>query len=194
MELPKEKTSTGDENLGLVGPDSFLYGTIPHHHGDLVRLLLLAAGAFIILAVPMVSVSITQTPFELLGAIILIVCASLTTPHRVFPFVVDAVVSAAGLVIYEPLAIRAYQAGELVLFVVYEALALIFVFALYFSVKTLRGLSVKQSLVLKRKSAQVRADGEEYVDPPVTLYRTNAEERRKDSRRGDMRDHGRYDD
>lgn len=194
-EMPQEKTATGDENLGLVGPDSFLFGTIPHYHGDLVRQLMLGAAALIILAIPMISkLSLLQTPLELIAAITLIVCASVTTPRRIAPFFVDAIVCAIGLVIYEPLAIAAYQGGDLVLFVVYEALALIFVFALYFSVKSIRGMTMRKEMVMQKRDVRIREDGEEYTDSPVALFPPDKEEMRQDSRSGDLRNFGRYDD
>lgn len=197
-DFPKEKTATGDENLGLVGPDSFFFGTVPHYHGDLVRQLLLSAGALIIIAVPMVSqLSLFTTPFELIGAVILIICAGMTSPLRIFPLVCDVVVSGVGLVLYEPLAISAYRSGDLVLFVVYEALALIFLFAFYFSIKTVRGMFAKRSHSRRAHAPRIRADGEEYLEPPVSslsFERDASGSERLDSRPGDMKEHGRYDD
>ena len=191
-----KRTSTGDDNLGIIGSDSFHFGSIPHYHGDIVRQLLLSAGALIIVAVPMLStISIFTTPFELAGAVLLVVCAGMTSASRAWPLVLDAMVSAVGLVVYEPLALLAYRSGDLLLFVVYEALSLLFLFALYFSIKTIRSMfSKKESFRVEKNARRVRADGEEYAEPPVALSEIVSEPQRQDSRPGDMREFGRYDD
>ncbi|NBV77393.1 hypothetical protein EBR66_04480 [bacterium] len=170
MDETQKKTTTGDENLGLVGPDSFFVGTIPYHHADLVRQMLLAAAALIILTVPLFSdISVVKTSLELMGAIVLALCGALTLPGKHIPLFVDAFVGAVGLIIYEPLAIMSYTQGDLIIFVIRESLALLFLFILFFSVKTLRTIYSRTSVVPTQQRA-IRADGEEYVGPPVVLH------------------------
>ena len=52
----------------------------------------------------------------------------------------NAIASGVGVVVYELLALNAFYSGAMIAFVEREALAIGFLFALYFSLKTLRNM------------------------------------------------------
>lgn len=122
-------------------------GRLQHYYGDVVRRLFLAAGVTILIFAPIFP------DFLPLGGLVLVLgtlafasLAGFTNPKQRWVSVVDVLVSALSLVAFESISLRSYADFPNsfgLLFVVRQGLAILFFFALYYSVKTVRGLSVK---------------------------------------------------
>jgi hypothetical protein len=114
---------------------------IPHYYGDRVRKLFLLIAAIVLIFQPMLGGFQTPLfPFELLGSIILVILAALTTPTKQLIMVANAAAAGIGMFTYELTALSAYYAGDTSLFIAREAVAVAFLFALYFSIKTVRAM------------------------------------------------------
>ncbi len=114
---------------------------IPHYYGDTVRVLFIVVLVGILAGAPLYTTALTaQLPFVVIGALVLITLAGLTNPQGHVVMIVNAVVSAFGILLFETWALLEYQNGTLLEFVVREAIAFIFMFAFYFSLKTVRAM------------------------------------------------------
>ncbi len=126
------RTSTGRE-------------TIPHYHGDTVRLLFVATVFFTFLIIPFLGhVLPFGTVFEVIAGIILILLAGLMNPHSRWVMVLSVLAAALGAVLLEGSAIAFHAKDNLSLLIAREAGALAFVVALYLAVKTLRAMNQKK--------------------------------------------------
>ncbi len=142
---------------------------VAHYYGDHVRKLFIGAAAVSLILAPFFSNYLPFTlPFEILGAIVLIVLAALTNPKNELVMLANAAAAAIGVVANETIALFAYLNGEILIFSAREALAFIFVFALYFSLKTVRAMQLGQ--IGKR-------------EPPGEFYEDYMEEKIKENRR-----------
>lgn len=114
-----------------------------HYYGDIVRRLFVAASVIILLSIPELIKAFSPTVLELIiGIIIINFLAGLTNPLQSKIAFFDALISAIGFVIFEYQAVIEYtlHGPETFLFISNQLLAFIFSFALYYSVKTLRGM------------------------------------------------------
>ncbi len=114
---------------------------IPHYHGDYVRQLMLAGVALMLIASPMyVNSYSAQIPFIVFGAIIVVGLAAITNPRRRSIFVINSAITGALAAIYGLWGLFGYPASSMTTFVLRVAIALLFLFAFYFSMKTLRAM------------------------------------------------------
>lgn len=153
---------TPDDNLGLPGTESFL-SSIPHYYGDAVRQLFLAAAALILVSAPFYA---NLTPFstmtQVFGALVLAVLAAFTSPRLRLSLLLDACVAGVGLLIYETAAINGYASGDLIIFIIRQTISILFLFALYNSIKTLRSmLSHRVSAHARSRAARIAAEAAE---------------------------------
>ena len=124
-------------------PSYSSYSTIRHYHGDIARDLLLGAAALSLIASPLYADSLkTQFPLIIAGVLASAVAAGLTDPKRRISATIDAVVSGVALVMYAGWALVNYSGENPVAFVLRMAIAIIFFFAFYFSMKTVRAFSL----------------------------------------------------
>lgn len=115
---------------------------MPHYYGDIVRRLFLAGAFLMALSLPLfwkdISLPLYITIFTVLAVD---VAAGITTPAKFWSNILNLLVSVLAVAGFEYYAVRAY--GNLpegkYFFVVNQTLALIFLAALYYSVKTVRG-------------------------------------------------------
>lgn len=119
--------------------------SLRHYYGDTVRELFLIAAVVIFLYVPFAS----RLPFAMaalatVATAALIVFAGLTNPrHRVIALI-DAAIAGLGCVFFELVAVAAYGAAGTIFsfsFLVAQFLAVDFLAAFYFSIKTVRSMS-----------------------------------------------------
>lgn len=185
--------ATGDENLGLVSPESFPFASIPHYYGDAVRELLVGAAALMLLGTPFYPdlLSIGIMP-QVAAAVIIAILAALTSPRLTSTLILDAVIAAIGLVVFESAAIDAYHDGSPSLFVLREALAVVFLFALYFSLKTVRSMfqhrvAHHHRAFIARAEAEAAEDRAEEAEKAETDAE-EARERHSASRQSDFDD------
>lgn len=117
---------------------------VRHYYGDTVRMMFVIAAVLIILSEFMGS-PFLEPVAALVIAVILVVAAGLTNPLQVSIQWVNTGLAIAGVLLFSAIALIRYQetgaaSGEsLVLFL----LVLDFIIALYFAVKTLRGVLMR---------------------------------------------------
>ena len=125
----------------LYFPKLSLGPSIPNYYGDYVRRLFIGAAVAMLVLLPFLMRYMPLTlPFEIVGIVVLIVLAALTNPKKEWIMIVNSVVAGLGVAVSETLALLAYLDGETFIFFARESLAFIFIFALYFSLKTARAM------------------------------------------------------
>lgn len=117
-----------------------------HYYGDTVRFLFLIAAVIMLISLPSFS-SIINIPIVLSVGIILVLglVAGLTNPRQKWEAIINVGVASVGFLISETQAVLVYQQNITTtlaqrFFITNLGLGLIFLIALYFAVKTLRGL------------------------------------------------------
>ena len=159
-----------DINVSDPTPVSF-FGTstfrpwpsVPHYYGDSVRQLLLGAAALMIVASPLYSDTLrVQFPPIIIGALIAAAFAALINPRDRWVVLGSAVVSGIGLAVYAMWGMAGYDTVNPVAFVLRLAVAVVFLFAFYFSMKTLRAFMLHQ--IGKRETIDEFEEPDEKID------------------------------
>lgn len=122
-------------------------GNAGHYYGDIVRRLFLAGAVIMLVTYPYYSGSIPESPIFTFFAIVLVVLfAGITNPRQRWIAVANMIIAGAAVLIFEFYGFEFYRNYDSSngLFLVNQALALIFVIAFYFSVKTLRGAAFSE--------------------------------------------------
>src|SRR3989344_2815957 len=121
----------------------FLPRNIHHYHGDIVRELFLITAVISFIAIPLWGDLLPLgTTVEVLSGILLVLLAGLTNPHGRWVLVCDAVVAGVGILLLETVAITFYFSDSFALFFFREVGAILLLFAFYYSVKTVRAMSL----------------------------------------------------
>ena len=137
----REREIFAEVEADVTVPWLYRWTKISHYYGDSVRQLFIAAAATMLIGAPFYTNNLgVELPFIVLGTVALVSVAAVTNPFKIGVISADAVAAGVGLVIFEIWALGNYQTDPLHMFVIREALALIFLFALYFSTKTLRSM------------------------------------------------------
>ncbi|MEK7133944.1 MAG: hypothetical protein AAB804_02640 [Patescibacteria group bacterium] len=119
--------------------------SIPHYYGDAARQLMLGAAALMLIASPLYGNSLRlEFPFIVVGALIAATFAALTNPRDLWVSVGDAVVSGVGVVAYATWGIFEYDVINPIAFVLRLVVGVLFLFAFYFSMKTVRAFLLRQ--------------------------------------------------
>jgi len=147
--MSDDNDSAGDPNVTEESPQYFpalrIGPSVPHYYGDYVRQIFMLAGAAMLILAPfLVSRAPALLPFEIGGAIALVCLAALTNPKKQWVMLANALAAGAGVIVFEALAIAAYSSGNWLAFVGLETVTIAFLFALYFSIKTLRAMVLGQ--------------------------------------------------
>ncbi len=119
---------------------------IPHYHGDAVRALFVLAALTLIVAQSTGAQLPLSTAGAVVGAVVLVVAAGVTNPTQRWIHWTNAFLAALGTLLFGTTVIEKYQAGVNTVsasFIFLEALALISLIALYFTVRTLRGIVLR---------------------------------------------------
>lgn len=114
---------------------------IKHYYGDVVRYLFLAAGILMLLTLPIFQGFIgLPVIFSILAIAGLGIAAGLTNPQQFISAAVNFSFSVIGFVAFAYSSVVAYQSTDITdkFLLTNVILAAIFLFALYFSMKTLR--------------------------------------------------------
>ncbi len=118
-----------------------------HYYGDSVRLIFLVSGLVMLCSFPFFAPLIgIPVVVSILSIIALVILGGLLSPVSQFMFYVSSVVPIAGFILFEYYAYYTYITLpatiplHLYFFWVNQFLALMFFFATYLSVKTLRGM------------------------------------------------------
>ena len=140
MDAPQEMP-THDINIPWI----YQWAPISHYYGDTVRQLLVAAAVLMLIAAPFYTDDLhVEMPFIIVACLVLVGVSALTSPIKQNIMSADAVVSGVGLVIFEYWAIHGYTSESAIQFIIRQVLALVFLFAFYYSTKTLRSMILKQ--------------------------------------------------
>lgn len=139
----------GDDDGGLnvreespYMPDLAPGPRISHYYGDYVRQIFMGSAAVMLIFSPFLSGEFPAAlPFEIGGALIIAILGALSNPARQISMLANAIAAGIGVVVYELLALNAFYAGAMIAFIEREALVIAFLFALYFSLKTLRNMA-----------------------------------------------------
>lgn len=114
---------------------------IPHYYGDAVRKCFLVSGCVMLFLIPVYSSALPGLlPIAIAGAVVLVFLAALTNPRKSWVMGANALVSGAGVVFCAMIALMAWESGEMIIFFANQILALVFLFSLYYSVKTVRAM------------------------------------------------------
>jgi hypothetical protein len=117
-----------------------------HYYGDVVRALFLAACVVMLVGLP-AFLGYTRVPtlVSVLAVLLLGCAAGLTNPNQFRTAVLNAVLSVVGFVVFEAFAVIAYGSTESFLFLAANVcLGFIFIAAVYYSVKTVRGAYMRE--------------------------------------------------
>lgn len=126
---------------------------VPHYYGDIVRQLFLVSAAVMLVAAPFYADTLSlELPFEIMGAIVLVALAAAVNPHNRLGLYGNAIASGVGLVLYETWALYPYSTSTWMQFTLRQFVALLFLAAFYFSMKTVRALIFHQ--IGKREGAE----------------------------------------
>lgn len=114
---------------------------IPHYYGDTVRRIFVGAAAGLLILSPFTA---SEVP-AVLGvgvafALILALLAAITNPQKQWSMIANAIASGIGVLLGEVFALASFSAKEYLAFLISEAFVIAFLFALYFSVKTVRAM------------------------------------------------------
>ena len=140
---------------------------IAHYYGDPIRILFVLTAALIILAIPMAGNLLPfGTLFEVAGAIILVMLAGFVHPHGRLTIILNVIVSAIGVILLETAAVSLYRSDSLWLFLIREVGAVMLLFALYFSVKTLRAMILHK---IGRRDSSVEFGESEPQEQPENI-------------------------
>lgn len=123
-----------------------LMKNIHHYYGDIVRVLYLASAIFMLLLLPFVTDYIpVPTYLALLVILLLGIVAGVTNPAQKWVAILDTVIALGGVFIFGYLSIESYLSYSFfnLYFWANQIQAVIFLIALYFSVKTVRGFFLK---------------------------------------------------
>lgn len=120
-----------------------------HYYGDIVRILFVINAVLIFIAQFLGNAFLTPQ-LALLSAVALVIAAGLTNPVTTSIHWVNTILSGGGLIIAGNFVLTRFSEGELLTkgWVV-SAVTLIFVIALYSSIKTLRGALMRGAPIIK---------------------------------------------
>lgn len=154
--------------------------SVPHYYGDVSRQCLLGAVALLLLASPLYGDNVRiEFPFEIAGALVIVAFAAFTNPHLRWACMGDAAVSGAGLALYAGWAFFEYDSISPLALVLRLAIALIFLFAFYFSMKTVRSFALHQigrrEEIDEFNTEEERAEQEAYEREDLLQHLTSEE-------------------
>lgn len=136
----------GEADDGTYLPRLQLGPHVAHYYGDYVRKLFLTAAVAMFLFAPFVGGALLPVliPIQIGGGVMLIILAALTNPKNKLVMLADSTAAGVGVLVFETSALVEYFSGDYLSFTVHEVLALVLMFALYFSVKTVRAMQLGQ--------------------------------------------------
>ncbi len=113
-----------------------------HYYGDIIRRLFIIGALVMAATLPFFSPIIDKPIlFSIMAILVLSVAAGLTSPTSPASALLNTFITLAGVVVFESYAVSQHKIGGIdKFFVLNQLLALIFIVALYYSIKTLRGM------------------------------------------------------
>ena len=123
--------------------------TIPHYHGDEVRVLFFVGAIVLVVAQSTGADLPLPTIGAVVSAVVLVIMAGITNPAQYGIHFANALVSTAGALLFGITAVDQYRAGVRLLdtsFVYVEMLAILSLVALYYTTATIRGIRQRPDL------------------------------------------------
>jgi len=119
---------------------------IPHYYGDAVRMLFMIAAIVMFVTLPMFNQDIgLPVVFSAVAILILGTAAGLTNPKLIWDAGINAAIAVAGFLVFVIYSVNSYGEGGVEnFFLTNLTLGFIFLLAIYFSVKTFRGLILQK--------------------------------------------------
>lgn len=118
---------------------------IPHYYGDYARQLMIAAAALILIGAPIYGNNLrVEFPFIVLGSLIIVGLAALINPRDMWVSAASTIFSGVGVLAYGAWGMFEYSASNPITFILRLAIAIVFLFAFYFSLKTVRSFLLNQ--------------------------------------------------
>ncbi|MCX6788100.1 MAG: hypothetical protein NT108_02980 [Candidatus Kaiserbacteria bacterium] len=136
----------GGEDTGASVPPHF---EIPHYHGDETRVLFVIGAIVLIVAQSIGAELPISTLGSVIGAVVLVIAAGITNPGQNQIHWANAIIAIIGALLFGTAAVDHYRAGVSFFdssFVYIEALTILSLVALYFTTRTIRGLSQRPDL------------------------------------------------
>ncbi|MBI5457195.1 hypothetical protein HY971_00530 [Candidatus Kaiserbacteria bacterium] len=160
----------GGDGGGDGGLADFFWGTtntgprkIPHYYGDSVRQLLLGAAALMIISSPLYTNTLRREfPLIVIAALAAAALSAIINPRDRWIPMATALLSGVGLVSYAMWGMFQYENIGPLPFILRMAIAVIFLFAFYFSMKTLRAFMLHQ--IGKRETIDEFEEPDEKID------------------------------
>ncbi len=122
-----------------------LKGHIAHYYGDFVRRIFLGVSIILLLSAPFLAdAAPALIPFQILGAVGLVLLSALTNPKNKTIMIANVAASLVGIVALEICALAAYRGEAILAMIAFQILALAFIYAFYLSLKTLRAMELGQ--------------------------------------------------
>lgn len=137
---------TYEENEGSAVPPR---RTIPHYHGDGVQIIFVIGAVVLIVAQSTGAVLPLSTGISVIIAILLVIMAGITNPAQYGIHWMNAGIAILGTLVFGTSAINHYRARLDLFdpsFVYIETIALLSLFALYFTTRTIRGMLQRPNL------------------------------------------------
>jgi hypothetical protein len=114
-----------------------------HYYGDIVRRLFVLASFIMVVALPFLNDRLpVASTTSILGIVVISLVAGFLAPRNKWAIALNLLVSISALLVFENQAVEAYKLYSFSdpLFIVDQTLAVIFLFALYYSAKTFRSI------------------------------------------------------
>lgn len=115
-----------------------------HYYGDIVRKLFFLAGLMLVVIIPIDRELLSfYLIFGIALIMILVIVAGFTSPVHKWAIIIDVVISSLSFLFFEYVSLaRFIELDSSIdgIFLFRQSLAIVFVFALYFSTKTFRGM------------------------------------------------------
>ena len=118
-----------------------------HYYGDAVRFLFMLAAIIMLITLPFLSGKLPVSVYVAILVILVIgILAGITNPLQKWISVLNAVISIGALSVFEYYSVKAFiiYQGTTLYFITNQVLAFVFLIALYYSIKTLRALYLKE--------------------------------------------------
>ncbi len=118
---------------------------VAHYYGSVVRTLFVIAAIFILVFSTLFGDILPWgIHFKSMSILALLLLAGLTNPRTEWVMIADGVAAAAGFIMVQTVALGRFAPDSVTLFAIREIAGLVFMFAFYFSMKTVRAMELHQ--------------------------------------------------
>ncbi|MEN9342021.1 MAG: hypothetical protein RIQ54_277 [Candidatus Parcubacteria bacterium] len=117
-----------------------------HYYGDTVRRLFIAAAVIMTVTLPFFAeeIGMAASGISIIGIILTGLAAGLTNPKSITSAVINGIVSGVAVLVFELYSIDTYTRLQTmsIFLLINQLLAALYIIALYYSIKTIRGIVV----------------------------------------------------